>query len=103
MAKWLVITESSGPQKGRYQVSRNPTAVLLAVDVSVFSAQNMPVGMLLLHSNVHSKSVPSPLALLADVLYSSSICYLRISSTYLGGVLLEVEEEEVAKPSFPLP
>lgn len=103
MAKWLVITEPGGPQKGRHQVSRNPIAVLLVVDVSMFSAQSMPVGMLLPHSDVHSTSLPSPLALLADALYSSHMCCLRISCTYLGGFLLEVEEEEVAKPSFPVP
>ena len=84
-------------------MSRDPTAVLLAVGVGTFSAQSMPIEMLLLHSDVHSKSLPLPLALLADVLYSSYICYLRISCTYLGGFLLEVEEKEVAKPSFPVP
>lgn len=103
MAKWLVISEPGGPQKGRCQVSRNPIAALLAVDVSTFSAENMPVGMLLLHSDVHSKSLPSSFALLADVLYSSSICYLRISCTYLEGFLLEDKEEKVTKLLFPVP
>lgn len=52
-------------------MSRNPTAVLLVVDVGRFPAENMPVGMLLLPWDIHNKSFLSPLALLADVLFFS--------------------------------
>jgi len=78
-------------------------AVLLVAAVRTFSAQSMPLGVLLLHSDVLSKSLPLPLAPLAGVLYSSYICYLQVSCVYLGGFLLEVEEQEVTKPLFPVP
>lgn len=107
MAKCRVITGPGGPQKGRHQegisASRNPKAILVVVDVGRFPAQRVAAGMQLLHSGGHSKSLHSLLALLADGLYTSYICHLRISSTHLGGLLLEAEEKEVAKPSFPVP
>lgn len=95
-----MITGPSGPQKGRHQegisAGRNPRAVLLVVDVSRFSAGGRWDAVL-------GKCLCLPLALLADVLYTSYICYLRISSIYLRGFLLVAEENEVAKPSFPVP
>lgn len=107
MAKCRVITGPGGPQKGRHQegisASRNPRAILVVVDVGRFSAQRVAAGMQLLHSGGHSKSLHSLLALLADGLHTSYICHLRIRSTHLGGLLLEAEEKEVAKPSFPVP
>jgi len=85
-AQWLWERKTSSEQKSHH--------CFACQKCYKFSAGSAPVGILSLHLDMQSKSLPSLLSLMTHVLHFSYICYLLQSEVYLGEILLASRRRE---------